>query len=221
MLTKIKKKTFQNLINYISKYSTQPILKEEQDYEKQLKEFEKISNLQQKIRSKKPQKEPFAKNLLLGVFDTDILTYPEISNEELDNLNKNLQPAQTFLQQPEIKECKEFTGTFLKKLAKERLLGLQTSQLMGGRELNVTETCRFLEAISEINLKNVVINNDVLGTQTLLKFGNDNLKRKYLQRLIDGDSLSAFCIIEPLASNIDVGKRTGLRGSDGKTWVCF
>ncbi|XP_044259371.1 complex I assembly factor ACAD9, mitochondrial [Tribolium madens] len=202
-----------------SKYSTQPVAKETSDYENRIKEFEKISNLQQKIKTKKPQRAPFVKNLFLGVFDTDLLAYPEIRNEELNNLNKNLEPVQTFLQQPEIKNCDKITRDFLRKMSNERLLGLQASELIGGRDLSMSEMCRFFETISETNLKNSLINNEVLGIQTLVKFGSDQLKRKYLEKLVGGEALSAFCVLEPHSTNIEIGKRTGVKSLDGKTWV--
>jgi acyl-CoA dehydrogenase family protein 9 len=210
------------LIKHISPYSNQPVPKEKTDehYEQQLKEFQKISNIQQKVKTKKPQKPPFVKNLFLGIFDTDILTYPELKNEELDNLNKIVQQAQTVLEKPEVKECKQISRQFLKKLGAGQILGQQASQLMGGRELNAMETCRFTEAISEIDLKNVIVNNEKLGIQLLVKFGSDHLKRKYLQKLIDGDSLSAFCVVEPLPTNLDIFKKTAMPTSGGKTWVC-
>ncbi|CAH1373894.1 unnamed protein product [Tenebrio molitor] len=209
------------LIKHISPYSNQPVPKEKTDehYEQQLKEFQKISNIQQKVKTKKPQKPPFVKNLFLGIFDTDILTYPELKNEELDNLNKIVQEAQTVLEKPEVKECKQISRQFLKKLGAGQILGQQASQLMGGRELNAMETCRLTEAISEIDLKNVIVNNEKLGIQLLVKFGSDHLKRKYLQKLIDGDSLSAFCVVEPLPTNLDIFKKTAMPTSGGKTWI--
>ncbi|RZC33426.1 acyl-CoA dehydrogenase family member 9, mitochondrial [Asbolus verrucosus] len=199
-------------------YSTKPAVQEKKHFDDQIREFEKISKISQKVKTKKPQKPPFVKNLLLGIFDTDILTYPELQNEELKNLKQNLEEAKNVLEQPEIKECNQLSQQ-LKKLANARILGLQASQLFGGRELNATETCRLLEAISEISSKHVIVNNESLGIQTLVKFGNDRLKQKYLQRLINGESLTAFCLLEPLSSNIDVLKRTATLSSDGKTWV--
>ncbi|KAJ3665428.1 hypothetical protein Zmor_000924 [Zophobas morio] len=209
-----------SVIRHLSSQSTQPATKETSEYDDhRLREFERISNIQQKVKTKKPQKPPFVKNLFLGIFDTDLLTYPELTNEQLNNLNSKIKQAEMIVQQNEVKECDRISKDFLKRLATGRLLGLQGSQLMGGRELSVTEMCRFTEVISDINLKNSVINNEYLGVQTLVKCGSDNLKRKYLQKIIDGDSLSAFCTVEPLPSKIDVFGVTALRSADGKTWL--
>ncbi|EEZ98802.2 Acyl-CoA dehydrogenase family member 9, mitochondrial-like Protein [Tribolium castaneum] len=203
------------LVNFY-KYSTQPVAKETPNYDNQIKEFERISKLQQKVRPKKPQRAPFVKNLFLGVFDTDLLTYPEITNEELNNLNKALQPIQTFVQQPEIKDCNKITRDFLKKLSNAQLLGLQAAQLNNGRELTVTEMCRFFEVLSELKIRNLLIHNEVLAIQTLVKFGSDQLKHKYLEKLVKGEATSAFCVLE---SKSKIGERTGVKNLDGKTWV--
>lgn len=203
-------------------FSTKPARKEDpqqSNYDDQLKEYQTISNIERKIRVKKPQKPPFVKNLLLGVFDTDLLAYPELEKEELTNLENNIRNITPFLSRPEIKDCDQISKEFLRKLAKEKLLGLQTSQLMGGRELSVRESCRFNEIISEINLKNNILINENFGVQTLLKFGNDDLKRKYLQKLIDGEILSAFCIVSNLPSNRDTLNRAAVPSSGEKTWV--
>jgi hypothetical protein len=46
---------------------------------------------------KKKQKFPFAKNLFLGKFDHDVLTYPEILDKErLQTLNELVAPIEKF-----------------------------------------------------------------------------------------------------------------------------
>lgn len=47
--------------------------------------------------AKKKQKFPFAKNLFLGQFDHDVLTYPEVLDKErLQTLNELLAPIERF-----------------------------------------------------------------------------------------------------------------------------
>ncbi|MCL4132647.1 UNVERIFIED_CONTAM: hypothetical protein GTU68_037315, partial [Idotea baltica] len=49
---------------------------------------------------KKPQKPPFAKNLFLGKFDRDILTYPEVLNRDRhEMLHEMIDPIEKFFRE--------------------------------------------------------------------------------------------------------------------------
>lgn len=50
--------------------------------------------------SRKPSKPPFVKNLFLGVFDKDVLLYPEMFTiEHLDLFNKSLGPIEQYFKE--------------------------------------------------------------------------------------------------------------------------
>lgn len=181
-------------------YSTKPAVKQD-DSDRQLREkiedTQRITHLfRKKPRVKKPQKPPFAKNLFVGKFDTDILTYPQLEKDELELLEANLKPVTDFFSSRNTNEIATFSNEFMDSLRRLYLFGLRAPATAGGRELTHTENCKFNEAISTHQLGWNLISNELLGIQAILKKGSDVLKAKYLPRLVSGEILTAFCAAE-------------------------
>ncbi|KAF5275973.1 hypothetical protein FQA39_LY00769 [Lamprigera yunnana] len=204
-------------------YTTQKAVKVQEDLKESLPdEYQRMMNITIKKRTKLPQKPPFAKNLFLGKFDTDILTYPQLDNEELVELNQQIKPvedyysniASNFLKRPFLPQ--DFIETF-KYL---RLFGLQCSQLLDGRELNILESCKFNEIISSAtSIAPAYLSNEHLGIQILLKNGTDNQKKKYLPHLISGEMTTAFCLAENNFKDLSLLDTTAKLSEDEKSWI--
>lgn len=212
---------------YLKRYSTQPIPKIEQNkndqHEKQLKKYEKIARIQQKTKVKKPQKPPFAKNLLLGIFDEDILTYPEVlDKEDLQHLNKHVSEVEQYFRNEKslIPPEKRIRKEHLEKLNTLNALGVQCSQLLGGNEYNLTETCRLFEVMSENSGEIGILNSNQFGIQILMKYGSTEQKNKYLRQLISGKSVAAFCLSEKDSANLKELSTKATLAKDKKSWVC-
>ncbi|KAJ8983204.1 hypothetical protein NQ317_016425 [Molorchus minor] len=201
--------------------STQPaVINRQEEYERQLKEFDTLTNITRKVRTKKPQRPPFAKSLFVGVFDTEVLTYPQLEKEDLESLEQNVAPLEKLLIQNHMVDCDSLSNKFFRQnLADQKAIGLQASQFLDGRECNLTESSRFLEALSTHRLRDNLIYNEQFGVQSLVKFASDNLKKKYLHPLMTGESLSAFCISEAVLSDLNSLKTTATLSPDKKTWV--
>lgn len=202
-------------------YSTKPAVKpnEQENLQEKIKQTERVAHLySRKQRIKKPQKPPFAKNLLLGNFDFDILTYPQLEKDELETLENSLQPVANFFKSPETAEIKTLTNEFVQDLNNLCLFGLRVPISAGGRELSHTETCKFHEIISSHALGKNLIYNDLFGIQAILKNGSKTLKTKYLPRLVSGQSFSAFCVSEEGSYDPKAIKTRAVRNPDG-SWV--
>lgn len=197
---------------------------ENEQQEKQLKEFEKITKIQPRIRNKKPQKEAFVKNLCLGVFDTDILTYPEaIEKEDWIQLNKDLKPVETYMTS-EIDVSKiqgKIPKDHLENLASLNTLALQASSMLGGRELNTTENLKVNEVLATKTSSIGVVNNNYFGLNAIIKFGTSLQQANYLQKLRDGNTVSALCLQESNNTDSNNLQTIATLSKDGKTWVCI
>ncbi|KAF5281417.1 hypothetical protein FQR65_LT14713 [Abscondita terminalis] len=187
-----------------------------------IKQYEKISKITIKERKKSPQKPPFAKNLFLGIFDTDILAYPQLEKEEFEELEKEIGPvanyfnsvSSSFLQHPFL------PNGFVHNLQQLRLFGLQCSQLLNGRELNVIENCKFNEVISNAtSVTPSLLHNEHLGIQILLKNGTEDQQKKYLEQLTNGSILSAFCVCENDSKDLSVLNTTATFSKEHNAWV--
>lgn len=218
-----KYKNWSNVLLLNNKYalSTQPAVQTTGGkYEKQLKDFETLTAIIKKTRQKKPQKPPFTKNLFLGVFDTDILSYPEMEREEVDHLELAAVSVENLVKQEHMVNCSTFSNkNFRQNLSDYKAIGLQAPQLMDGRECYISESNRILEALSSHTLRDNIVFNEELGVQVLVKFATDELKKKYLCKIMKGESLSAFCMSESGLSEIASMKTKATLSEDEKTWV--
>ncbi|KAG5877267.1 hypothetical protein JTB14_009763 [Gonioctena quinquepunctata] len=200
--------------------TTQPAVQNPQEhYEKQLKDFQTLTNITKRVRKKKPQKLPFAKNLLLGVFDTDMLTYPQLEKEEVESLESSVTSLRKLLKQDHMINSRSIDKKFRQNLSDHRAIGLQASQLMDGRECNVSESLSFLEALCDHDLRYSIVSNEQLGVQSLVKYGSDFLKKKYLARAIKGELLTALCLSESGAIDLAHFVTKAERSEDKKNWI--
>ncbi|CAH1961684.1 unnamed protein product [Acanthoscelides obtectus] len=217
-----RKTAIQSVPSHNYSTSTQPaVTSPQQDYEKQLKDFNTLKNITRKPRTKKPQRAPFMKELLIGNFDTEILTYPQLDRkEEVEEIQVDAQTVQKLLGQNHMVNCTSLGDkNFRQNLADYKMIGLQASQYINGRECGISETMRYLEALSEHSLRDSIITHEQLSVQTLNKYANEMLKQKYLPRIMAGESLAAMCLSEAHVTDITgFGTKADL-SSDGKSWV--
>ncbi|XP_018320127.1 acyl-CoA dehydrogenase family member 9, mitochondrial [Agrilus planipennis] len=200
-------------------FSTQPAINPKttsQSQDKILKDIEQLSQLKIKVRSKQPQRAPFVKNLFLGTFDTEILSYPQLEKEDLADLNNIVKPVEDALSSGDQISRDDYIN-LMKTL---KLTGLKVPQLLGGRELTVTENCKFDESIynnSSIALS--LLNNEHFGIQTILRFGTDEQKAKYLPLLSTGKIFSTLCVNEKGVIDPYSLKTTAELSKDKQSWI--
>ncbi|KAK4882088.1 hypothetical protein RN001_005407 [Aquatica leii] len=205
-------------------YSTKTAIEVvEEDASKEItKQYERLSKITIKTRKKSPQKPPFAKNLFLGVFDTDVLAYPQLEKEELQDLEKAIEPvsnyfnsiSSSFLKQPFV------PIDFMNNLKQLELFGLRSSQLLNGRELDVIGNCKFNEVIANATSATPsLLHNEHLGIQILLNNGNEDQQKKYLPQLINGSVLSAFCVAENDAKDLSLLNTTAKYSQEHNAWI--
>ncbi|XP_023018926.2 acyl-CoA dehydrogenase family member enigma [Leptinotarsa decemlineata] len=216
----LKSSYFPSKLLFNSYATSQPVVQNPQErFDNQLKDFETLTNINKKARKKKPQKSPFVKNLLLGVFDTDILTYPQLEKDEVHNLEKNVSSVKKLMKQNHMMNCNSLQKNFRQNLYDHKAIGLQALQIMDGMECNITESLAFLEALSEHSLAFSIVNNEQLGVQSLVKYGSDYLKKEYLVPAMKGESLTAFCISEAAVMDISNFQTKAELSQDGKLWI--
>lgn len=160
------KKTLQRL--YAT--SIEPVRKEttNEQYDKELKKYDTLTNIVKRTRQKKPQREPFVKNFLIGVYDNEMLTFPELDLDEVRNLEKEVDKLKQVLQQRHMVNVDSISNkNFRQNLSDYRAIGLQASQLLDGRECSPMELFRYLEVLSEHKLKDSLLHNEMLGKESI------------------------------------------------------
>lgn len=121
----------------------------------------------------------------------------------------------------EFDEMGRFDKSLYKKMGELGLLGIRYDPKYGGLGLDYSYHAIFLEELSLCDNAGVCMGISVqtdMATPALHRFGNDELKQKYLVPAIKGDMVAAIAVTEPGAGSDVAGIKTrAVR--DGDQWV--
>uniref|UniRef100_A0A673GNC3 Complex I assembly factor ACAD9, mitochondrial n=1 Tax=Sinocyclocheilus rhinocerous TaxID=307959 RepID=A0A673GNC3_9TELE len=142
----------------------------------------------------------YAKDLFLG--NAEVFPYPEISKEELEELNQLVQPVEKFFNEDvdskKIDHEAVIPPETLNGLKELGLFGIQVPEEYGGLGLSNTMYARLGEITSLDGAIAVTLAaHQAIGLKGILIAGNDAQKAKYLPKLATGEHIAAFCLTEP------------------------
>ncbi|XP_071376797.1 complex I assembly factor ACAD9, mitochondrial [Centroberyx affinis] len=176
----------------------------------------------------------YAKDLFLGqVNKAEVFPYPEIGNEELEEINQFVAPVERFFNEDvdskRIDHEAKIPPETLNGLKELGLFGIQVPEEYGGLGLSNTMYARLGEIISlDGSIAVTLAAHQAIGLKGILIAGNEAQKQKYLPKLSSGEHIAAFCLTEPgsgsdaasiqtRATLSDDGKHYLLSGS--KIWI--
>ncbi|NXN98298.1 ACAD9 dehydrogenase, partial [Rhinopomastus cyanomelas] len=176
----------------------------------------------------------FAKELFLGnLRKEEVFPYPEISNEELAEINQLVGPVEKFFSEEvdskKIDRDAKIPPETLKGLKDLGLFGMQIPEEYGGLGLSNTMYARLGEITSlDGSIAVTLAAHQAIGLKGILIAGTEEQKAKYLPRLASGEHIAAFCLTEPgsgsdaasiqtRATPAEDGKYFLLNGS--KVWI--
>ncbi|NXC40680.1 ACAD9 dehydrogenase, partial [Penelope pileata] len=163
----------------------------------------------------------------------EVFPYPEISNEELKEINQFVEPVEKFFSEEvdskKIDRDAKIPPETLKGLKDLGLFGMQIPEEYGGLGLSNTMYARLGEIISaDGSIAVTLAAHQAIGLKGILIAGTDEQKAKYLPKLSSGEHIAAFCLTEPgsgsdaasiqtRATLSEDGKHFLLNGS--KVWI--
>ncbi|XP_050293948.1 complex I assembly factor ACAD9, mitochondrial [Anthonomus grandis grandis] len=218
----VNRRLLTNTLRRLYATSIEPVRKEEsqEHFEKELKKYDRLTNITKRTRTQKPQREPFVKNLALGIFDHEILTFPEMDLPEVRNVESEVHNISQLLSQKHMANIDTLANkSFRQNLADYRAIALTASQFLDAREACPLEVMRFLETLSEHQLGDNLMHNEMLGCQVLSEFASDGLKKKYLYPVIMGEQLTAFALSEHNMMDVMSMNTKVELSSDKKYWI--
>jgi alkylation response protein AidB-like acyl-CoA dehydrogenase len=137
--------------------------------------------------------------------------------KEIKNLTRMIAEERISPVRAELDEKEEFPWEIMKLLADAGLFGVYISEEYGGLGGGLLDLCLVVEELSRV-CSGVAVSYAAsgLGTFTLLEYGTDEQRRKYLPDIASGRKLAAFGLTEAEAGS-DAGgiKTTAKRTSDG------
>lgn len=152
----------------------------------------------------KKSRQPFVKDIFAGVFDQEMLLYPELPNDRLFDLTNGVAKIEEYLKEnvdsKSIDENKTIPEDILEKMKEFKLFGQMVPAEYGGSGLGATEYARIseVEALDSSLLLTLDAHNS-LGVQGLLLYGTEEQKQKYLPLLSSGEWVAAFCLSEDIS----------------------
>ncbi|XP_062476602.1 complex I assembly factor ACAD9, mitochondrial [Pezoporus occidentalis] len=181
-----------------------------------------------------PPRAAFAKELFMGALrKEEVFPFPEISNEELEEMNQFVGPVEKFFNEEvdsrKIDRDAKIPPETLKGLKDLGLFGMQIPEEYGGLGLSNTMYARLGEITSlDGSIAVTLAAHQAIGLKGILIAGTDEQKAKYLPRLASGEHIAAFCLTEPgsgsdaasiqtRATLSEDGKHFLLNGS--KVWI--
>jgi len=173
---------------------------------------------------KKPKHVPFVKNLFLGKFDKEVLTYPEVlTKDQHDTTEEMYQMIEKFFNEKVDSKTIDQTGVVpeevLDGIRQLGTFGLQIPTQYGGLELNATQYARVLEGVRDPGIFVTLGAHQSIGLKGILLFGTDAQKEKYLPKLATGEHIAAFCLTEASSGSDAASIKTkATRSEDGKTF---
>lgn len=117
-------------------------------------------------------------------------------------------------------ETREFPWDNVKKLSELGLMGVTVPEEYGGAGMDTMAYVLVIEELSRACATTGVITavQNSLGEYPLLKFGNEEQKKKYLPVLASGEKIAAYALTEPGSGSDAAGMKTTCR-LEGDHWV--
>ncbi|XP_034441806.1 complex I assembly factor ACAD9, mitochondrial [Hippoglossus hippoglossus] len=145
----------------------------------------------------------YAKDLFLGqVNKAEVFPYPEIGNEELEELNQLVAPVERFFSEQvdsaKIDQEAKIPQETLDGLKELGLFGIMIPEEYGGLGLSNTMYARLAEITSlDGSIAVTLAAHQAIGLKGILIAGSEAQKQKYLPTLATGEHVAAFCLTEP------------------------
>uniref|UniRef100_A0A668AJ50 Complex I assembly factor ACAD9, mitochondrial n=1 Tax=Myripristis murdjan TaxID=586833 RepID=A0A668AJ50_9TELE len=138
----------------------------------------------------------------LLLFQAEVFPYPEIGNEELEEINQFVAPVEKFFNEDvdskKIDHEAKIPPETLDGLKQLGLFGIQVPEEYGGLGLSNTMYARLGEIISlDGSIAVTLAAHQAIGLKGILIAGNEAQKQKYLPKLATGEHIAAFCLTEP------------------------
>ncbi|XP_068107935.1 complex I assembly factor ACAD9, mitochondrial [Hyperolius riggenbachi] len=173
-----------------------------------------------------PRCSAYAKELFIGKLSKEeVFPFPEISNEELEEMNQLVGPVEKFFNEEvdskAIDQNAKIPPETLKGLKELGLFGIQIPEEYGGLGLSNTMYARLGEITSLDGAIAVTLAaHQAIGLKGILIAGTEEQKAKYLPKLASGEHIAAFCLTEP-GSGSDAAsiKSRATLSPDGKHYI--
>ncbi|XP_012252252.2 complex I assembly factor ACAD9, mitochondrial [Athalia rosae] len=175
------------------------------------------------LPTKNPMRQPYMKNLFVAEVDHEILTYPEIKNDDRhkqfeewlapikEYINQTFDGKQTDENEPRPHQVAEKLGEF-------GVFRSTISQEYNGIGLSAIEYAKLVEVVSKSPALGSYLFSRMDPIAVLMKYGNEEQKKKIIPRIVSGELIPAFAYTEQHVKKGFILNGTATRTSCEKFW---
>lgn len=145
-----------------------------------------------------PQRQPFAKNLFLGVLDNEFLYFPEPQTKERHTqFFEWLQPIEKYMAECMVDPQSVRRNEVLSHLRDLGVFRANVSEKHLGLSLNQTELTKLVEVLSCLPwLGSYMVKNHIAPVHIINLLATEEQKAKYMPRIITGELVPVLCYTE-------------------------
>lgn len=144
------------------------------------------------------QRQPFAKNLFLGVFDHELMYYPEPQTKERHTqFFEWLQPIEKYLSENLENPQNAKKDDILSHLRDLGVFRAHVDEQYLGLNLNQTELAKLVEVLSCFPwLGSYIVKNHIMPVHIISTMASEEQKAKYLPKIATGEIVPTICYTE-------------------------
>lgn len=144
-------------------------------------------------QEEKPKRAPFMKNVFLGIVDDIFFQYPNpIGREPAEHVNNFKAELINSLEDKDMDTLEKFSILVKKGILKSKL-----PKIYGGIEMSFSELLNLYEDLQlEPSLSVLLENQSSFVLQTILNYGSDEIKQKYLEKVLSGELTGTYALSE-------------------------
>lgn len=166
-------------------------------------DIESIIPKEVRLSSHKPkqqQREPFAKNLFMGKYDTEICAFPEPqTNDRQREFFEWLKPIEDYVDTIDMKkidEAGEIPADIIENMKQLDVLRAAIPEEYKGLDLNNSEYTKLVETFSRVPVLGAYLVKRIMAIDYIIKFASEELQARYLPKIANGELFPTLCINE-------------------------
>lgn len=166
-------------------------------------DIDRLTRHEVRLSSHKPkqkQRQPFAKNFYLGLYDTELCAFPEPQTHDRHaDFFAWLKPIEDYVSGIDISQLdksSKIPAEIIDQMIDLDVFRAGIPEDYKGLELNNSEYSKLIETFSRVPVLGAYLVKRAIAINYIIKYASDDIKSRYLPRIASGELIPTVCINE-------------------------